>query len=583
MTGPARGTGNGGTETDGMTVRARNADHQAGGGSAAFVTVTVAGLGLALPLAEVREVIRPPKLVRIPLGPPSLKGLAQRQGVAMPVLDLGQALARQDGREDGRGNERADEVPDEVPDSAAVRVVVVQHHGQPVGLLVDGMAGMLRTAPDRIDPLADDEAPAVDAALLAGVLRDSAVAILSVAALIDRQFGDLWNAAAVGTAIRTAAPAAVGTPASAAGAGPAAVDEVRLVTFAVAGQEFALPVDQVQEILPVPDGITRMAKAKAHLLGVMTLRDRLLPLVGLRVLYGLGKDGGGAGRRVVVVRPGGEGREGDALVGVVVDAVRDILRIGRASIDPVPPLLAREPEFADLDGIARADGGRRLVSVLSAGRMFRHGLSLKMEEAGKTEGAGTEGEAALMDRTATSVQGAVQGAGQGAGQGGESVERFVVFRLAGAEYGLPIDVVQEVMRRPEAPTPLPNAPDFVAGILTLRGAVLPLIDQRRLLHLPAAGTEGRGAGARGRVVVVARGEARVGLLVDGLSGLLTVPERLIGPAPAVSVAQRRLIRRVATLEVADGTARLILLMAPDSLLDLESLSALLPSALLPSD
>jgi len=492
----------------------------------AFVTFTAGGLGFALPLSAVLEVIRPPAVVRIPLGPPSLDGLAQWHGVAMPVLDLRRALGRGDGTvEDQRG--------------VGARVVVVGHHGQAVGFLVDGMTGMIRTSPDRIDPLTDAEAPAVDAALLSGVLRDRAVTVLDGGALIDRQFGDGWG-------VSTARPVSA-VPAVPAGrtVSAAVVDQARLVVFRVADQEFALPVERVREILPAPDSVTRMAKAKAHLLGVMTLRDHLLPLVGLRALFGLGEQ---AGRRVVVVQAGG----GAGLVGVVVDEVQDILRIDRERIDPVPPLLAREPDFEDLDGIVRADGGRRLVSVLSAERLFRHGLSL-----------GGEGEAAGMNGFVSESD-----------DGAAGVERFVVFRLAGAEYGLPVAAVQEVLRRPDSVSPLPNAPDFVAGVLTLRGAVLPLIDQRRLLRLPSGG----GSGDRGRVVVVARGEARAGLLVDGLSGLLAVPGDRIGPAPAVSDAQRRLIRRVATLTTAQGNLRLVLLMEPDGLLDMDSLSALLASA-----
>ena len=161
-------------------------------------------------------------------------------------------------------------------------------------------------------------------------------------------------------------------------------------------------------------------------------------------------------------------------------------------------------------------------------------------------------------------------------------ERFVVFSLAGAEYGLPVAAVREVLRRPDVITPLPNAPDFVSGVLTLRGEVLPLVDQRRLLHLPAAGGEAAAGLARGRVVVVGRDgadAARVGLLVDGLSGLVTIPAERIGPAPAVSAAQRRLIRRVATLPPANhgaGSAtRLILLMDAESLLDMDRLAGLL--------
>lgn len=154
---------------------------------------------------------------------------------------------------------------------------------------------------------------------------------------------------------------------------------------------------------------------------------------------------------------------------------------------------------------------------------------------------------------------------------------FVVFRLAGAEYGLPVASVQEVLRRPEVPTPLPNAPDFVRGVITLRGAVLPLIDQRRLLRLPENGT---GAGDRARVVVIVAGAARAGLMVDGMAGILNVPEDRIETAPVVSQAQHRLIRRVAALDDPDAPdgRRMILLMDPGELLDMDQLAALLVAA-----
>ncbi|WP_395457891.1 chemotaxis protein CheW (plasmid) [Azospirillum melinis] len=564
---------------------AGKAPREAGGetdGVLDFVTVTVADLRLALPLPAVRAVIRLPELVRIPLGPPSLDGLAHWHGDAVPVLDLAGALGRPGGAAPTR----------------ETRVVLVGHRsqmggqtgGQTVGLRVDAMAGILRSNPDRIDPVTQEEG-GLDPAMLDGLLRDGPATILKLDALIDRQFGDPAEMARTDRGSASAAagfgPVPAGGP-GAVGGSKAGIDRQALLVFEVAGQEFALPVDRVREVLPAPREVTRMARSKAHLLGVMAVRDRLLPLVGLRALFGLEEAGGhgssglAAGRRVIVVRSG----SGQAPVGVLVDEVREILRIDPALIDPVPPLLAREPEFEDLDGIARADGGadgaagggRRLVSVLSAERLFRHGAAIGAEggaEAGAAE-VGGQGDGMEPARPADGPDG-TGGAG----------ERFVVFRLAGAEYGLPVSAVREVLRRPDSITPLPNAPDFVAGVLTLRGEVLPLIDQRRLLKLPAADSRsglsatGPAGLERGRVVVVGRDGLLVGLLVDGLSGLLTVPVERIGPAPAVSAAQRRLIRRVASLDVAGdvagdaaGAARLILLMDADSLLDMDRLAEL---------
>lgn len=522
-------------------------------GRRSFVTFGVGGMAFAIPLDEVLEILRPPVVVRVPLGPPSLEGLARRRGAVLPVIGLRRILGLDEGERD-----------------AAARLLVVRHRGQPVGLLVDRMAGLSSVGEDRIvaaDGAVEGTDSAIDEDLLVGVIRDPAgqggAFILDTGPVIERQFADLGR---------------VGGPVGGAGGGlgealrpvsgsGAVVDEERLVVFGVADQEFALPVAAVQEIVALPASVTRVPRARAHLLGVMTLRDTLLPLVGLRDLFGLlsgasGEQTAVRAQKVVVVRT----EEG--LVGVVVDGVREILRIPRGRIDPVPPLMAREAEFEDVAGIARVDGAR-LISVLSASRMFRHGAAL-----------------------GTGSQGTDQGNGLGSGQGRGMQERgidmghaettgrtepFVVFRLAGAEYGLPVASVQEVLRRPEAPTPLPNAPDFVRGVVTLRGAVLPLIDQRRLLRLPENGT---GAGDRARVVVIAAGAARAGLMVDGMAGILNVPEDRIETAPVVSQAQHRLIRRVAALDdpgVPDGR-RMILLMDPGELLDMDQLAALLVAA-----
>lgn len=524
------------------------------------VETGAAGHRFAVPLDDVLEVIRPPALVRLPLGPPSLEGLAQRDGLAMAVVGLRRALAGASSTADAEAGADAGAEAG----ATAARIVVVRHRGQPVGLLIDRMTGLVTVPPESVEPVAADggDDTGIDPALLRGVVREPAALLLDPGALIDREFGDVGRGGGNGGA--AALPAAMSPRRADAATG---ADEVPLLVFRVAGQEFALPIATVAEIVPLPETVTRMPRARAHLLGVMPLRDRLVPLVGLRALFALdaeepGEVGDGAARRsgrVVVVRTGAGAGSG-APIGVVVDEVREILRLDRSLIDPVPPLMAREAEFEDIDGIARAGGGR-LVSVLSAERMFRHGAALA-DRTGETQNEA--GGAGAMTQTG----------GAAAGQGSVAL---VVFRLGNAEYGLPVEAVREVLRRPDSVTPLPNAPEAVVGVLTLRGAVVPLIDPHRLLRLPAgnAGPGNVGA-ARGRVVVVAVGDGLAGLPVDGMSGLVQVPASAIGPAPAVSQVQGRLVHRVATL--ADGGAgRMILLMDPSALLDLEQLAALLPA------
>ncbi len=500
-------------------------------GVRSFVLFTVGGMALALPLEGVLEILRPPALVPIPLGPPSLEGLARRRGAVLPVIGLRRVLGL-------AGTDRGE--------SKGARLLIVRHNGQPVGLLVDRVSGLSGVGEDRIADVgtAPDAStgPSIDAELLAGAIlageeRDGAL-ILDPGPMIERQFADLGRAGgAAGKADSGAAP----QPKAATTA--AVRDEEQLVVLAVGGQEFSLPVAAVREVVPVPDAVTRVPRARTHLLGVMTLRDALLPLVGLRELFGLdAAEEGGRGKVAVL-------RTAEGPVGVVVEGVREILRVPRGRIDPVPPLMAREAEFEDMDGIARLEGGARLIPVLSAERLFRHGAGHGASDAGDREG-----EAAVTT-----------------GAAAERADAFVVFRLSGAEYGLPVAAVREVLRQPDAVTPLPNAPDFVSGVTTLRGAVLPLVALRRLLRLP----EGRGnSGERGRVVVIAEGTARAGLLVDGMAGIVRIPDGAIEPAPVVSQAQHRLIRRIGTLESA-GERRMILLMDPAGLLDMDQLADLL--------
>lgn len=91
---------------------------------------------------------------------------------------------------------------------------------------------------------------------------------------------------------------------------------------------------------------------------------------------------------------------------------------------------------------------------------------------------------------------------------------WMVVRLGVTRVALPIEVVGEVLPIPEM-SPVPMAPEWVAGIVSVRGEVVPVIDTaRRLLA--------RSANSEGRLVLISTGTAdeRAGLLVDGVVGLV---------------------------------------------------------------
>ena len=136
----------------------------------------------------------------------------------------------------------------------------------------------------------------------------------------------------------------------------------------------------------------RSRAPKRAVLGVVTLRDRLLPLVSLRALLGMRPRPEAEQRgKVIVVAMG------NSSVGVVADRTREILRIDPSVVDPAPALLTRGAGEAEIESICRLDGGKRLVAVLSPDRLFRSELVRRvLSEAGndndEEHGGGTSND-----------------------------------------------------------------------------------------------------------------------------------------------------------------------------------------------
>jgi purine-binding chemotaxis protein CheW len=142
----------------------------------------------------------------------------------------------------------------------------------------------------------------------------------------------------------------------------------------------------------------------------------------------------------------------------------------------------------------------------------------------------------------------------------EATEHLATFFLSGEEYGIDVRLVQEIIRVGEI-TQVPRAPDFIKGVINLRGRIIPVIDLKRKLGLGEV-TE---ASRQSRIVVVKVRERLVGLLVDGASQVLKVPVASIEAAPEEVVEiDANYLRGVAKLE-----SRLIILMDLNKVLALE--------------
>ncbi len=125
----------------------------------------------------------------------------------------------------------------------------------------------------------------------------------------------------------------------------------------------------------------------------------------------------------------------------------------------------------------------------------------------------------------------------------EATEHLATFFLSREEYGVDVRLVQEIIRVSEI-TQVPRAPEFIKGVINLRGRIIPVVDLKRKLKL---GTVELAREAR--IVVVKLRERLMGLLVDGASQVLKVPVSVIEAAPEeVTEIDAHAIRGVAKLE-----------------------------------
>lgn len=102
--------------------------------------------------------------------------------------------------------------------------------------------------------------------------------------------------------------------------------------------------------------------------------------------------------------------------------------------------------------------------------------------------------------------------------------QLVGFRVGQQNFGLPIASVHEVVRPPEI-TPVPQSTEFVAGVMNLRGRIVPVVDLRRRFQQPAERT------AKNRVLVVSMEGKLVGMLVDAATEVIKIAATDVEPSP----------------------------------------------------
>lgn len=300
--------------------------------------------------------------------------------------------------------------------------------------------------------------------------------------------------------------------------------ELRIVSFKLDRMELGVDIRQVQRIVRMVE-ITPVPKSPDFLEGVVDVMGRVVPVLSLRKLFRLkGKDP--SLRTHILI-----GNLGEKSVGTIVDAVSDVLNVSRTQIE-VPSLTTPLREF--LLGVAKL--GERIMLILDLKKVLSFQEQTLLEQEMRfdfetvdfrslqvrLQDEADEEESAEQQRIRTELHRRAVDLSRTERETESEFRKVVIFALGPEWYAFHAAEVRWIVR-PLKIVPVPCTPRHVAGIMNLRGDILPVVDLRRFFRLEET------AGRAVRIIVVEEAGVRVGFVVDAVQDVVDLPASLIEP------------------------------------------------------
>ncbi|WP_378954463.1 chemotaxis protein CheW [Pelosinus sp. sgz500959] len=423
-------------------------------------------------IMHVREIIRLTEVTNIPQAPSYVEGVCNLRGNILPIIDGRDRL--------GMPRRQRDE---------STRVLVLDVGGKVTGIVVDRVSEVLRVNH------ADIEAPPaviqdMDVDFLNGIVKLNGgkriIMALNLSSIITiKQIEDIKQEALTVAATRTD------------GVLRTEIKEDQLVTFLLGQEEYAFDIMHVKEIIRVQQ-ITAVPNVAPYIEGVLAIRDHLLPIINMRMFFGLENISINDQARIIIVDLG------RMSVGFRVDKVSEVVSISHHIIEP-PPLIFNDEEAGQIRGVAKLNDGKRLLMCLNATKL------LPAEVVQHFTGEMTAEENVVVKQNNNVID----------------EEQLVTFKLGNEEFAIKITDVQEINRMTEV-THMPNAPAYIDGLVNLRGNIIPALNLRRRFGLAEKQRDDAT-----RIIIVDVGNRKTGVVVDAVSEVLRFESSLVEATPEI--------------------------------------------------
>jgi purine-binding chemotaxis protein CheW len=251
------------------------------------------------------------------------------------------------------------------------RIIVVDAGGFVLGLVVDHVNEVLNVSRKLLDPppMVSSEGGVELEAVAKLDDGNRLIMLLDVANLMrDRKLREIET----GSSARVSAD----TKMAAEKAGDLAQEltEVQLVTFMLSGEEYGVPISQIQEIDRLSK-VTKVPKAARFIEGVTNLRGEVIPVLDTRKRFDLEAKVADDRTRIMIVELGG------VKTGLIVDSVREVLSLRKKDIAPPPEAIHSGIDQRFISGIGKVDSGKRMVVLLNVEKILSRTEQVELADA----------------------------------------------------------------------------------------------------------------------------------------------------------------------------------------------------------
>jgi len=448
----------------------------------------------ALKISNIKEIIRVPAMINIPNKPNYIVGLCNLRDALMPVIDSRKLF--------GMGEKEFDENS---------RIVVADIHGKKVGLVSDKVSEVIN-----VDEADIKEPPGSikenDEGMISSILilnnGKRVVMLLDAEKIIKVGHIDVMeNKQHINEQNLNVLEMKED-------------EEEQLVIFNIGTGEYAFNINSVKEIIRLPD-IMKVPNVPSYIEGVLSIRNQLLAIINIGKLLDINYKEPDEYSRVVIIN------DGNFSFGMIVDKVSHVIRVQKKLFKEISKIA----NSSYIKGIFNIDDGKRLIMVLEPRKL------ISLEE---IEGISNVNHNETVNDKSLYV-----------GEEDYELEHIVIFKLGDEEYGVEINNVQEINVISEI-TRFPSAPIFIAGMVNLRGEIIPILNLRKLFTACDSVTYDAG-----KFLVVESQNRRIGIMIDSASEILRFSKRHLEEVPEIVNGNDKYIEKIAKLN--DGK-RIVLIL-----------------------